>query len=162
MVSDPPTVTLTPAEVAWGMDLAKWRVLCSLDRTDQHGASRPGAERVAIHVHGALAEVAVAVYLGKELPLSVNTFHRQPDLPPDIEVRWAARDDYCLTIREGDPGLRRYCLVTGYAPTFTLRGWLRREEVQAHWWRDYGGYGHAAWAVPQDQLHPMPPRGAVA
>lgn len=93
------------------------------------------------HIEGAAAECAVAKALGlfwSGLPL--NAFHDIADVSPDVEVRLRPNPDQPdLSIDEGDPDDRRYVLVHGSLPTFTLVGWC--------WGRDH----------PRDRLIFVPP-----
>jgi hypothetical protein len=121
---------------------------------DRAGDKARFDDPLAANINGALGEVAVARYLGLPLPLSVNTFHNVPDLPPDIEVRWRGKSHYDLIIRPNDKPGRRYVLVTGRRPTYTVHGCFTKEAVCDEWIRDYAGIG-PAWFVPQAALYPL-------
>lgn len=149
-------VTLDPVDLAYGWDLGKWRSITSIrngDR-DKRGAAH-GADGLTIHLQGALAEVAVARFLRRPLPTGIGVFHTEPDLPPDVEVRWRSRDDWDLIVRDDDSPDYRFVLVTGHAPTFHLQGWTwGRDARRDEWIRNYGGHG-PAWFVPASALQPL-------
>lgn len=145
--------TLHTTDLAYGCDLGKWRFVRSV--ADGRRERRPELpDRIANDMNAALAELAVARVLGLPVPTSINTFHRLPDLPPDIEVRSSVRADARLIIRDDDDRARRFVLVTGTAPTLDIRGWIFGTEVVAAWRADYGGHGEA-WFVPTEALHDL-------
>lgn len=148
-----PTVTLTPLEVAWALDLAKFNVLNAMLKGLQNkaGARALDSDGVMKHVNGALAELAVARYLGEPPPLDLEAFHDRADLPPDIEVRWAQAGGR-LIIRPSDPPERRYVSVTGFCPVYRIHGWFTKEDCLEEWIHNYGGNG-PAWFVPRTALY---------
>lgn len=152
MINTTAHVTLATADVNYAFDIAKWRTTFALmaKLTDRAAGQIDGCAK---HLNGALAEVAVARYLGVPLPaVGAYTFHDQPDLPPDIEVRWRSKPSYELIIRDNDRHDRTFVLVTGHAPTLTIRGWYRGP-LRYEWQHDHGGYG-PAWFVPSAELAP--------
>lgn len=74
--------------------------------------------------NGALSEVAVMIWTGRNQELTCNTFKSEPDILPDLEVRWTARTEG-LILRPGDAGIldRKFVLVTGSPIQFQIWGW---------------------------------------
>lgn len=107
-----------------------------------------------IHWQGCIGEIGVAKGLNIYPSLRVNSFSGgQPDLDPDIEVRYRSKDNWDLIVRPTDPDDRRYVLVTGEPPHLTIHGWCfgheaKREEFQ----KDYGKLGSPAFFVPATAL----------
>lgn len=147
-----PIITLSLDEIAHAVDLARRRNDASHGRTPMH-AARKAADALALNIDGALGEVAAACYHRLLMPDSVDTFHSEPDLPPDWDIKWVRGASWGPILWPRDPEWR-YCLVTGHPPTYTLHGWIWRHEVRQEWWRNLG-HGFC-WVVPQKALHPMP------
>jgi len=110
-----------------------------------------------IDIEAACAEMAAAKALNLYWSGSVNTF-KLPDVGEGVEglqVRHTDRDGGCLIVRPEDKGHERFLLVTGQAPLFVLRGWLRGDDArQDAFWRDPNGH-RPAWFVPQSALRPV-------
>lgn len=102
-------------------------------------------------IEAACAEMAVAKILGVYWAGSVNTW-QGPDAG-NFQVRHTAHDNGCLIYRKDDPDNDVYILVTGSAPLFCVRGWVRGADAQHpdYWHRD----GYPAWFVPQSALRPI-------
>lgn len=105
------------------------------------------------HVEGAAGEMAVAKLANKFWSGSMG------DLKADdvgrAQVRTRSRHDYELILHPRDADDRAFILVTGLAPTFTIRGWIfAREGKRQEYWRDPAG-GRAAFFVPQSALRPI-------
>jgi hypothetical protein len=82
---------------------------------------------------GAMAEMAFCRLIGVEFPKSVGTFKREPDVPPDWEVRWAKRrqaSGYQLVVRPGDNPDRKYVLITGSGGVYRCRGWISKRDAK--------------------------------
>lgn len=80
-------------------------------------------------MEGAIAEIAVARYLGTEFPASIDNY-KEPDLDTFIEVRCAVVQppnditEPHLFFRKGDLIERAYVLVVGCAPVYYIVGWI--------------------------------------
>lgn len=149
-------ITLTKREMAMAAECGAARNIAAMaaGKADAHGfACEEGGW--GAHIEGACGEIAAANALGLAWVPTVNTWH-DPDLPPDIQVRTRSRHHYDLLVRRRDPLLHRYVLVTGRAPHFVVRGWLRSSlnVRRPEWLRDYGGRTRA-WFVPQAVLLDM-------
>jgi len=101
---------------------------------------RFGAEEMdpwLLHVNGALAEVAAAKVLN--LPwtaMGALGDHGGPDVGSFIEVRWCKLADGHLLVHKKDQDDRAFLLVTGKAPSYTLRGWALGKDAKLDvYWR---------------------------
>lgn len=102
-----------------------------------------------VHIEGAAGECAVAKALGAYWA-GKGTF-RGGDVG-DLQVRTSERDDARLIIRPDDPPAAIFVLVTGKAPRFDVRGWIRAHDAKRReWWSDPNGKGFAYW-VPARAL----------
>lgn len=108
---------------------------------------------------GAVAEKAVAKHLGRPWGAHVNKLNGEPDIWPDIEVRFNNQDSGPLYLRP--PKIypdRKYFLVRGRFPTFEIVGWIPGAEgMQDCYWGDPGGKGRPCYIIPAAKLHEPPP-----
>lgn len=149
-----PTVTLLPWEFKFCVDVANQRMAISNEKALNHASTydRSHLKRIEEEVIGACAEMVVAKYLGKFWSPSVNTFHKVPDIEPNIEVRGTAEPDNSLIVRDNDADDRWYILVIGKPPTMTVMGCIQGAEAkQDRWLRNPNGH-RRAWFVPQSAL----------
>ena len=107
------------------------------------------------HAVGAAGEMAFCYATYRTWSKSVNTFKREPDVAPDIDVRTRRSHDHDLFVRPGDVISRKFALVTGVMPTFCVRGWIQGEDAKRDEWRQNYGGRPTAWFVPQEFLHPI-------
>ena len=150
-------VTLDAYEYKWAVDVGIARMVTSINSgiTDITPNRRDFQERLKIDVQGACGELAVAKGIGKFWSPTVGTFHTEPDIQPDIEVRHTDRADGSLIVRPNDNPDRWYFLVTGTAPEFQIVGYIKGSAArQPAWERDPGGH-RPAWFVPQTALIPL-------
>ena len=165
------TVTLTPWEYKACMDVAAARMATSNEAGWNHGSTykRTYLQRTQEEIVGVCGEMAVARVLDCYWSPSVNTFHKETDLPRSMEVRSTAHLTGRLIVRENDPTDRIYVLVIGEPPTMTVVGWMLGADARKDQWIE-NPHGHRqAWFVPQDQLipinhnestpHPLEPKG---
>jgi hypothetical protein len=148
-------VTLDPWEFKACVDVANIRMAVSNDSNLNHASTyqRDHLTRIQQEILGACGEMAVCKHLGLFWTPSVNTFHHEPDIPPDIEVRSTDRLDGSLIVRDNDPPDRRYFLVTGKPPSLLVVGFISGHEARKdEWVRDPHGH-RPAWFVPQHALH---------
>lgn len=102
-------------------------------------------------VEGALGECAVAKFLKRYWNGSVNTFKLGGDVG-DVQVRTRSKHHYDLIVRERDRDEDWFVLVTGTAPRYRLRGYMRGADAkQGQYLANHGGHG-AAWFVPAADL----------
>jgi len=150
------TVTLNPAEMIHGALCGVLRQVQNLkhNRHDKYGAEE--MDPWALHINGALAELAVAKYLG--LPwtgMGALGDHSLADVDDSTEARWVTNAHYSLLLHPDDNDERVYVLVTGRAPSLALRGWkLGRDGKNQKYWADPKG-GRPCYFVPQTELEPM-------
>lgn len=104
-------------------------------------------------IEAACAEMVVAKYLNVYWDGSVGTFKSVPDVG-DVEVRHTPVHSNKLIVRDRDSDDGIYYLVTGEAPYFTVRGWIRGADAkQERWKRDPNNRGLPAYFVPQRELN---------
>jgi hypothetical protein len=111
------------------------------------------------HFIGAVGEFVVLKHQGaKKIRLKINTFKREPDINPDIEVRTRTKSHYDLIFREKDDPNRKYVLVVRNNRAWNVVGWLWGREIKKHdeWIDNHGGWGKA-WFAPQYALRKITP-----
>lgn len=144
------TLTSTQTKLAYVVGESRQKSALLRGSPDRHGFTGDGLK---IHVDGAGAEYAAAIALNVCWTAGVDTYKLEPDLPPDWEVRRRSEEWHDLIVRPDDVDERRYLLVTGTLPKYTVRGWIAGTEAkQEQWLKDYGGRP-AAYFVPQGELH---------
>jgi hypothetical protein len=150
-------IVLNAWEFKAAVDTAIARMTASIDAgiTDISRQRRDYQERLKIDVQGACGEIAVAKAIGKYWAPSVNTFHTEPDIAPDIEVRHTDRVDGSLIVRPNDDPDRWYFLVTGTAPEFQIVGYIKGSAARQPAWESDPGVHRPAWFVPQTALTPL-------
>lgn len=143
-------VTLTDYELAQASQVGCLRFIADVRRKKKPSAN---PNEWQIHIEGACGEMAAAKATGKYWGGTVNTFKSGGDIVSDYwEVRTRSSHDYDLIIRDDDPDDRLYILVTGQAPTYSVRGWMwGRDAKKTAWRKNYGNY-QAAFFVPQSYL----------
>jgi hypothetical protein len=145
-------IRLTKAETLAASVIGIMRNICALfdGRKTKFGTGKDWH----IHIEGACGEMAASKALGIHNPQSINNF-TGPDLGSAIQVRTRSQDHYDLIVRPGDNPEEVYVLVTGTAPEYTVRGWIKGQDAQQDKWiNDHGGHG-SAWFVPQSALSPI-------
>lgn len=103
--------------------------------------------------HAAGAEIAVAKYLRKYWAGS-NRFS-DPDIAPDIEVRWTKHENGRLIVRSEAPNERRYVLVRGALPDYEIVGWILAGDAKQEKYLDNPNQDGECYWVPGDDLRPM-------
>jgi hypothetical protein len=149
-------VTLTAYEMSLGWYLAGQRSIRSLMRgsRDNHGLADP-VRAQAIHIYGVWGEMAVAKALGVYFEPTVDTF-KVADVGQDVQVRWAEKDEHRLILREADDPAHAYVLVTGYGPTFEVRGWMDGATAKRDTYRTELGNGRPpVYAIAAGALYPV-------
>lgn len=152
VATDAAIVVLTWSEVAQAALAGVLRHVESkqLARPDAHGAE--DEDGWGIDIEGAAGELAVAKCLDRYW-CGKGKF-RGADLGP-WQVRTAASHEDCLILRRGDRDGEVFILVTGTAPRFRVRGWIRGVEgKREEYARNPHGRG-VAWFVPVTRLHPI-------
>lgn len=110
--------------------------------------------------NGACGEAAWCRFTGEEWTGAVGTFHRTPDAQGRVEVRTTHYSSGKLILQRSDHPERWFVLVTGKAPRFVVRGWIRGTDAMtdAYWQPAEGTRLAPGWWVPQSALTP-PGRG---
>ena len=146
-------IDLTPAECSTSAIGATMRNVEAqrLGLRDAHGFTGDG---LTAHIDGALAEVAVAKWLGVFWDAAVGRIGG--DDVGKLGVRSTRHWNGRLRLHHTDRDDRAFVLVVNQSPRFLLAGWMyagygKREE----WWADPSGDGRWAFFVPQRFLAPM-------
>jgi hypothetical protein len=110
------------------------------------------ADTLAVHLRGALGEIAAAKALGRYWTGAGTDFHRDQDVG-QFQVRVTDRDSGCLIVRpneghDNDP----WILVTGSFPNYIVRGWLYGHEARQPEFLQAPNGRPPAYFVPQDRL----------
>lgn len=118
----------------------------------------PAGERdgYANHIRGAMAEMAVAKWLGRWWGgLVTDARERAVDVGRDIETRHAkAGGPFYVKARDTDRAgetLVRLVWVTGGPAAFRLVGWARVSDCKRKEWEAFPG----VYAVPANRIHSM-------
>jgi hypothetical protein len=120
-----------------------------------HGFVEDATTALTIDIEGAMGEVCVAKVLDRYYEGTVNTF-KDADIGKDIQVRCRSKHDYDLIVREDDNPDHYYIHVTGTAPHYCIRGWMRGDEAkQAKYLAGHGGRV-PAYFVPAKDLKKIP------
>lgn len=110
-----------------------------------------GQGDVWAHMLGAMSELAVAKWRGREwVPLHDNPTGKA-DVGRNVEVRCSQYPDAHLIVREKDRDDRPFVLVVPDPPWFQVRGWLWGREAKVEKYRREDAY----W-VPQRDLREVP------
>jgi hypothetical protein len=146
-------VTLTDYELVQAAMTGMLRQVSAIKR--KYKSTLVGKEWQA-HIEGACGEVAVAKAMGRYWGGSVNTFKSGGDLDSTgWEVRTRSDHAYNLIVRDNDADERVFILVTGQAPNYQVRGWLKAADAKREEWKkNYGGHGFA-YFVPNSELREM-------
>jgi len=148
-------ITLSADEVAMAAAVAVNRGLeaIKLNRKNNHGFVGNGWTE---NIEGYCAEMAVSKALQIYYDAGDGKGFKGADVSEKIQVRWASRDSYRLIIRPADHSDYFYVLVTGYAPTFTIQGFMHGSEAKRdQYWENPGNGRPDAWWIPKEALRPI-------
>lgn len=151
------TVVLTKTEFSAAVDGANKRfVAAATGRWSGHrDPEQTEIQRMKNDIIAVMAEIAVAKALGVFFVPPLNTFHKEPDVAPDIEVRSTADENYSLIIRDNDNLDRKFVLVIVSDLSCRIAGWCYgHERDHLGRIRNPNGMG-AAHFVPQSNLRPF-------
>jgi hypothetical protein len=151
------TIVLTKTEFSAAVDGANKRFIAAA--TGQWSGHRDPEQteikRMTNDIIAVMAEIAVAKALGIFFVPPLNTFHKEPDIQPDIEVRATPNRNYSLMIRDNDDLDRKFVLVIVSDLSCMIAGWCygyERDDLGTV--KDPNGMG-AAHFVPQSNLRPF-------
>ena len=151
-------VTLDWFEVERAASVGVSRNVEAMKKGRRQRLSKKAGDDFSVHILGALGECAFCKAAGKYWPGTVNTF-KDPDVPPNIQVRTRSNHDYDLIVRDTDSDDDVFVLVTGGPEYFLVHGWISGLEAKSQEWRcDYGSYGEA-YFVPKAALHSIESMG---
>lgn len=145
------TVRLTAYELMQAATAGCLRQISALVKNlpDKHGFAGLGWSE---HIEGACGEMAVAKVVNRYVSGSVNTFKVGGDIGGTIQVRTRSRHDYELIVRPDDRSEDVFVLVTGRAPEYEVRGWIRGEQAKRPDWLASHGGRAPAYFVPASAL----------
>jgi hypothetical protein len=151
------TIVLTKTEFSAAVDGANKRfITAATGRWAGHrDPEQTEIKRMTNDIIAVMAEIAVAKALGVFFVPTFNTFHKQPDIEPDIEVRSTPEEDNSLLIRDNDDLDRKFVLVIVSDLSCRIAGWCygyERDDLGRI--RNPNGMG-AAHFVPQFNLRPF-------
>lgn len=146
------SVTLSTAEVYHAAMVGATRQTTNLRdrRQDAHGAQQDMGWQY--HIEGACGEKAFAKFYGLYWSGAIGDL--RADDVGHFQVRTNSRSNGDLILHPNDANDRIFVLLTGLAPTYTVRGWLwGGEGKNSCWWRESApGKGRPAFFVPQSAL----------
>ena len=150
------TITLTHEEFFHASQVGMSRNLANRlhGRKDAHGLVSLGWSE---HIEGACGEMALAKALGVYYSPALGHINA-PDLNGTcpVEVRTRSKHAYELTLYPSDKDNALYVLLTGRAPTFRVRGWIRgRDGKRDEWYGEKAKKGRPAYFVPHGALRDM-------
>ena len=105
-------------------------------------------------IEGACAELAVGKAFNIFWNGSVNTY-KAPDLSGRLQVRYTELDHGSLIFRGNDNVNDNFILVTGLAPNYIIRGWLKGCDAKQDEYIKYPDDKIPSWFVPQNKLLPI-------
>jgi hypothetical protein len=145
-------VTLTARELLHAAHVGITRRVISLTKAHRPrygvGVDHPWQ----LDIEGACGEYAVAKVTGL---VWTGATSRLCDVGDNVEVRTRSRAEYDLIVHPADADDRFFVLVTGTAPSYTIRGFLRGLEAKVPaYWQDPAG-GRPAFFVPAGALRPI-------
>lgn len=110
------------------------------------------------HVEGALAEYAVASWLGANWIPHHGTVDK-PDIEHRgaiIEVRSTMKEGGHLLLKKNDPEEAIFILAIGVRGSYRLAGWILAGDGKRPWlWEDKANNGRPCYWVPQSVLNSM-------
>lgn len=148
-------VTLSPEEIAMGAAVAVHRGIEAIrqERQNNHGFVGNGWGE---NIEGYCAEMAVSKALKTYYGAGDGQGFKGADVSDKIQVRWASQENYRLIIRPADRTDYFYVLVTGIAPTYTIRGFIHGFDAKKDHYFDNPRNGRPdAWWIPQAALQPI-------
>lgn len=123
-------------------------------RKDRHGFQAGEQSGLGIHIEGACGEFAAAQALGREFSPTINNF-KEADIGKNLQVKTRSRHDYDLLVRRDDNPEHWFLLVTGLAPLFCVRGWIKGSDAMKDCYLAAHGGREEAFFVPARDLRPL-------
>jgi hypothetical protein len=148
-------ITLTAEEVAMAASVAVHRGIDAIihNRQNNHGFKGNGWTE---NIEGFCAELVVAKALDVYYSAGAGKSFKGADVAENVQVRWASQDNYRLIVRPADSSDDFYVLVTGQAPTYTIKGFTSGKLAKQDKYLDNPGNGRPdAWWVPQSDLYAL-------
>lgn len=109
-----------------------WLSVLKNPKAGARSANNPALDRQPLtqamrnRVISYLSELAMNIFIGNG---AVYGLRGQPDVPPNIEVKWSRKGDRLIALpHELKPGLK-FVLATGY-PDIRFVGWCHSEEIK--------------------------------
>lgn len=151
------TIVLTKTEFSAAVDGANKRfITAATGRWAGHrDPEQTEMQRMINNIIAVMGEIAVAKALGVYFVPPLNTFHKQPDVADDIEVRATAKPKYSLMIRDNDNLDRKFVLVIVSDLSCRIAGWCYGHERETLGKLEDPNDMGAAYFVPQSNLRPF-------
>lgn len=148
-------IRLNSNDVRWATQVGqvRWR------RARQRGSkARFAGANEGHHIDGAGGELAFCRALKLPWPASIDSYHNQPDVYPNWEIR-TLRRKRGVKVTPEDHEDRLVVWVQGQMPVFTIMGYIRAGGAKQHseWFDDPGNRSRSAWFVPENRMVPINP-----
>ena len=145
-------ISLTDAEIFFAAQIGMMKQIEDVQRNKKSNTGEKKAGAWQRHIEGALAECAMAKYLG--------IFWSKASWPsPDVgnvEVRSTPYSFGDLRIKPDDPDHTKFYLLTGLNGTYTIRGWIYAiEGKKPEYWKRMDKDREEQFWCPQANLHPL-------
>jgi hypothetical protein len=148
-------VTLNYAEVLAAGQVGLMRNVSAIFGNRQDDAGKRRQHDWHTHIEGACKEYATAKF--RKTFWHMNVGGIGGDDVGSYRVRGTDYDDGKVRLQRDDPADKIFILVTGRAPHYAMRGWLKCGDGQREeFWCDPTGTGRpSAFFVPQLNLNPI-------
>lgn len=152
-------ISLDYSVIQYAAYVGAWRQIEAIKRNAANGRTSPRTGW-QYNIDGAMAEAAVATWLGVWWDGGPHKFKEQPDIVTpsggyEIRANGSPHGDLILTDRDSPDAI--YILVlTAEAPIYELCGWTKGEDgMTGRWKRKPRADFAPAHFVPQDELNDM-------
>jgi len=147
-------LTMNQAQVEHAAPVGFRRQIESMKDGRHHRHGFDGENEWEFHIQSACAECATAAALNRHWPAGVNTF-KQPDVTPDIQVRWRSDPSYDLLVRPDDNPEEKFVLVYGRCPKFQIIGWEIGKDAMQDRHKANHGDRPTAYFVKKEFVRPI-------
>lgn len=147
-------MTNDQAREAYAIGLQRHTVSRANGQAHQYGYGGTARQQRETDAFAAVAEYFVALETGREWVARVLRPGKpgEPDVAPDIQVRWTGLVDGGLVAHPSDVDSHRIVLVRGKWPTMQIYGWAPALEVKLEkFWRTTG-LRHPCFIRPAESL----------
>jgi len=145
-------VTLEHYEFSMGVYVGSRRQLGNVIAKRKPRNGMPEDEGWNNHIEGTCGEIAAAKFLNLYWSGTQETFGKETDLRPMIEVKTGSKHSHRLLIRKHEDLDQVFIWVTGTAPTFQIHGWCLGRDVAIDEHLDSPSGRPEAWFIPPKLL----------